>query len=252
MKKLLFTLLLLAAASATMSAYDFERYGIYYKVINGNEVSVVAGENPYTGDVHIPSWVYYGASTEYSVTTIGSDAFNDCYGLTLVRIPASVTTIEANAFAGCYGLQTIVFQGLTPPSTTEAFGADPYNYYQTTLYVPGETIENYYYDEFWGQFPNIQGLYQPRVTFDERGDELTIRVFGMGILEVVVNGSSIGTCEGSLTYKMQRQSSNYFHVSVCVFQDYDGHSSAYYSGYDSRYDTFTTLPMLYASLIFAS
>ena len=118
MKKLLFTLLLLAAASATMSAYDFESYGIYYDFINSNEVKVVAGENKYTGDVHIPSSVYIGGPTIYSVTTIGSDAFNDCHGLTLVSIPASVTTIEANAFAGCDGLQILVIQGLTPPSAT--------------------------------------------------------------------------------------------------------------------------------------
>ena len=248
MKKLLFTLLLLAAASATMSAYDFESYGIYYDFINSNEVKVVAGENKYTGDVHIPSSVYIGGPTIYSVTTIGSDAFNDCHGLTLVSIPASVTTIEANAFAGCDELQILVIQGLTPPSATGAFGPDPYNYYyQTTLYVPDETIENYFYDEFWGQFPHMQYLGEPRVTFDEWGDELRIRVFGMGLLEVTVNSQYVGTCEGTLTYKLQRTSSNDFHVSVRIIQYYNGLSSASYHGYCSNYDSFTTLPMLYAS-----
>lgn len=246
MKKLFFTLMLLVAATATMSAYDFEWYGFYYNVINDGEVSVVAGENQYTGNVSIPSWVDYGG-TIYSVTTIGSYAFNDCYGLTIVSIPESVTTIEANAFAGCYGLQTIVSPGLTPPSATNAFGPDPCNYYQTTLYVPGEAIENYYSDEVWGQFQNIQGLYQPRVTFDERGDELTITVIGLGNLEVYVDGRHAGTGDCILTYKVQRQNSNDFHVSVNVIQHYNGHSNGFYYGYDSRYDSFTTLPILYAS-----
>ena len=247
MKKLLFTLLLLAAASTTMSAYDFERYGIYYNVINGNEVSVVAGENQYSGNVHIPSMVYYGG-TDYSVTAIGGDAFRNCYGLTLVSIPASVTTIEANAFAGCYGLLNIVCLGSVPPRATDIFGEDPYLIYQITVYAFNDVIENYYSDEFWGQFQMFYGMrYGLDVIFYESGDELTIHVFGLGFLEVDVNGRSAGTCDGALTYKMQRTSSNDFHVSVRIIQNYNGHSSASYYGYDSHYDSFTTLPLLYAS-----
>ena len=246
MKKLFFTLLLLVAASATMSAYDFEHYGLYYNFINGNEVSVVAGENQYTGDVHIPSEVYYGGTT-YSVTSIGSYAFSDCNGLTLVSIPATVTTIEANAFSGCYGLQTIVCLGSIPPSATDIFGEDPDLIYQIMLYVPEDAFENYYFDEFWGQF-QIQAMrYSPEVTFYESANELTIRIVGMGSLEVYVNGRYVGTHESILTHKMQRTSSDDFHVSVQIIQHYNGHSSASYHGYDSRYDSFTTLPLLYAS-----
>jgi hypothetical protein len=85
------------------------------------------------------------------------------------------------------------------------------------------------------------------VTFDEWGDELTITVIGMGHLEVHVNGRDAGTADCTLTYKVQRQSSNDFHVSVNVIQHYNGNSGAFYYGYDSRYDSFTTLPLLYAS-----
>ena len=247
MKKLFFTLLLLVAATATMSAYDFEHNGLYYNVIYGNEVSVVAGENQYTGDVHIPSEVYYGGTT-YSVTTIGSYAFSGCYGLNLVSIPASVTTIEDNAFSDCYGLQIIACLGSIPPTATDIFGEDPYLIYQITLYAFEDDLENYYSDEFWGQFQMFHSLrYYPEVTFYESGDELTIRIFGIGYLEVYVNGRYAGTCEGALTYKMQRTSSDDFHVSVQIISHYNGYSSASYHGYDSRYDSFTTLPMLYAS-----
>ena len=42
-----------------------------------------------------------------SVTSIGTDAFRDCIGLTSISIPHSVTSIGYNAFSGCNGLTTI-------------------------------------------------------------------------------------------------------------------------------------------------
>ena len=42
-----------------------------------------------------------------SVTSIGSDAFSGCTGLTSITIPGSVTSIEEDAFYGCTGLTSI-------------------------------------------------------------------------------------------------------------------------------------------------
>ena len=246
MKRLLFTLLIFAATTATMSAYDFEHNGFYYNIINGNEATVVAGENQYSGDVIIPSTVYYGGTT-YSVTSIGSNAFSDCYELTKVVIPASVTLIEANAFGGCYGLSGIYCLGANPPSATDIFGEDSYLMEQIMLYVFDDVIENYYSDEFWCQFPINSLNLSPEVKFSESADELTIFVTGAGYLETYVNGRYATTGEGALTYKVPRQGSDYFHVSVNIIQHYNGYSSASYHGYDSRYDNFTSMPMLYAS-----
>ena len=207
-------------------------HGFGNAIIEKDTNKLIAG----CGNTHIPNYV----------ETIGSCAFYNRPGLRTISIPESVTTIEGGAFGECYELMNIFCMGQTPPSATGAFSADPC-YYQTTLYVPGEAIENYYSDEVWGQFQNIQGLYQPRVTFDERGDELTITVIGLGNLEVYVDGRHAGTGDCILTYKVQRQNSNDFHVSVNVIQHYNGHSNGFYYGYDSRYDSFTTLPILYAS-----
>lgn len=98
--------LLLGAASA--SAHDFEVDGIYYnKNSVGRSVSVTCkGSSPYdyaneySGAVTIPASVTYSGKT-YSVTSIGSYAFEDCSGLTSVVIPNSVTSIGRYAFYGC-------------------------------------------------------------------------------------------------------------------------------------------------------
>ncbi len=60
-----------------------------------------------------------GAITSYtipaSVTTIGADAFDDCFALTTITIPATVTSIASRAFY-CAGLTSVTMQAATPPS----------------------------------------------------------------------------------------------------------------------------------------
>ena len=98
--------LLLSVASA--SAHDFEVDGIYYnKNSDGTSVSVTykgsyyySYDNEYSGTVTIPASVTYSGKT-YSVTSIGSSAFEDCSGLTSVVIPNSVTSIDSSAFEDC-------------------------------------------------------------------------------------------------------------------------------------------------------
>ena len=95
---------------------------------------------------------------------------------------------------------------------------------------------------------NIQGQKSdPDVSFVESEDELTIYVFGSGYLEVYVNGRYAGTGDGELTHVEPRRSSDDFHVSVQIITHYNGYSYASYFGYDSRYDDFSSTPMLYAS-----
>ena len=101
--------LLLSAATAT--AHDFEVNGIFYNKNEdeNNTASVTykgssydAYANEYSGAVTIPSEVTYEEIT-YSVTSIGSDAFSYCSGLTSVVIPNSVTSIGIEAFWKCDG-----------------------------------------------------------------------------------------------------------------------------------------------------
>ena len=104
---LMTTLILSVFFSIAASAYDVEVDGIYYNLVpNGNVAEVTKGDNKYEGDITIPSSIKVN-DTEYSVTSVGNSAFEDCISLTLITIPNSVTSIAGYAFRNCSGLQSI-------------------------------------------------------------------------------------------------------------------------------------------------
>ena len=59
--------------------------------------------------------------TTYSVTSIGSYAFQNCSGLTSVEIPNSVTNIGSFAFNGCSGLTSVVIPNSVTSIRDNAF-----------------------------------------------------------------------------------------------------------------------------------
>lgn len=78
--------------SQILFAYDFKAGGIYY-TINGATVSVVKGDNAYTGDVVIPNVVKY-AEIEYPVTEIKAEAFSNNLSVSRLVIPSTVMSIS--------------------------------------------------------------------------------------------------------------------------------------------------------------
>jgi hypothetical protein len=72
-----------------------------------------------------------------TVTTIGTNAFENEYSLTSVTIPNSVTSIGQYAFASCISLTGIYFQGNSPTPTNDlsVFYSDSAIVY----YLPGTT-----------------------------------------------------------------------------------------------------------------
>lgn len=89
--------------TAKAQFYDFSAispsgHTLFYKIV-GTGVSVIPQDimDPYytvpiSGMLQIPDSVMYN-QTMYPVTSIGSDAFHGCSGLTSVYIPSTVTTI---------------------------------------------------------------------------------------------------------------------------------------------------------------
>ena len=111
--KHIFTALILLCATA-VKAHDFEVGGIYYNITDATNRTVEVTykgnsydqySNEYTGSVTIPKYVTYGK--RYNVTSIRSDAFRDCSGLTSIEIPSSVTSIGSYAFYDCSGLKEV-------------------------------------------------------------------------------------------------------------------------------------------------
>ena len=126
MKKLfvfLFSLILSVVFSTSALAYDVKIDGIYYNLISkGKTAEVTSGEEKYSGEVVIPSSITVEGK-EYTVTSIGKDAFYKCSGLTSVTIPNSVTSIGNSAFNRCSGLTSI-----TIPNSVTSIGGSAFYY----------------------------------------------------------------------------------------------------------------------------
>ena len=89
--------------------YDFYQNGIYYNITGENTVEVsceTQSGGSYSGTVNIPETVNYDGKN-YTVTAIGSRAFEYCYGLTAVHIPATVTDIGFMAFYSDFNLTSV-------------------------------------------------------------------------------------------------------------------------------------------------
>jgi len=101
-KTILSTLLILFPFLA--SAYDVEIDGIYYNLVKKAHVAEVTYKNTsynsYSGNIIIPETILYEGE-EYTVTSIGDNAFESCSGLTSVSIPNTVTNIGNFAFSWC-------------------------------------------------------------------------------------------------------------------------------------------------------
>jgi hypothetical protein len=156
--------------------------GIYYRVTDVNEVSVIANEEIeayYTGDVIIPDSIIY-EDYSYAVTGIEDNAFDGCFELTSITIPNSVEAIGEQAFQGCTGLksvtigsgvktigakafnycnalETVKCLGTVPPvmASTDCFSTAAYN--RATLLVPRNSEATYSATDYWYKFANIDG-----------------------------------------------------------------------------------------------
>lgn len=74
---------------------------------DGNPVAVVVANDPaYEGDIVIPSEVVIDG-VHYPVTTIGSNAFAFCEGMTSISLPEGLKAIDIDAFWNCIALTQI-------------------------------------------------------------------------------------------------------------------------------------------------
>ena len=79
--------------------------GINYN-FDGSTATVLPSNPKYSGNIDIPSTVFY-EGTNYTVTSIGAEAFFDCTSLTSVTLPNSIRSIGKYTFGKCTSLTTI-------------------------------------------------------------------------------------------------------------------------------------------------
>ena len=90
-------------------AESVEVNGIYYELNTTDYTATVIYNNSgtsYSGNVVIPESIIHNGST-FNVTSINSEAFFGCTGLTSVILPNSVTRIGNKAFQGCTSLTSV-------------------------------------------------------------------------------------------------------------------------------------------------
>ena len=173
--------------------WDFVEEGIYYHVIDEDNVSVTfrePGFGAYSGSIVIPETVIHNGIT-YHVTGIAASAFAYCNNLTSLSIPVTITSIGNDAFTGCsiksliitgngawkagslnlsisvlfIGNNVISIAGMgVEASEIYSFASNPpicdeYTFlsYDGALHVPPTSFSAYFTASYWNYFLNIIG-----------------------------------------------------------------------------------------------
>ena len=211
-------------------AHDVGIGGIYYNLDETNKTAEVTyrGEyyysydNEYSGSVTMPETITYNSEI-YSVTSIGSSAFEDCSGLTSVTIPNSVTTIGSSAFAGCSGLTSV-----TIPNSVTSIGDYAFSSCSglTEVTIPNSVTSISYY-----AFSSCSGLTE--VTIPNSVTSISYYAFSYcsGLTEVTIPNSvtSIGynafyECSGLTKVNYLGNVDKWVEID---FNDYDSNPTYY-------------------------
>ena len=124
--------------------------GVNYKLNSSTKeatVTSLSGSGKYTGHIAIPSSITVNG-TEYSVTSIGKSAFQECIGLTSLTIPNSVTSIGDYAFENCSGLTST---SIEIPNSVTSIGEYAFAFCRglTSVTIPG-SVTSIGYSAFSG------------------------------------------------------------------------------------------------------
>ena len=121
------------------------------------------------------------------LTTISERVFLGCSNLTEVKLPSTLERIGDNAFENCSNLTKVYTYTVLPINIDQNTFT---NFKSTTLYVPTQSYDNYYWSTQWGQFKEIKEFDEP-YTYIYLDNEFTLekRFEGTPDIDIKNNGA---------------------------------------------------------------
>ena len=121
-----------------------------YKIVFPPSLEII-GESSFYGCTSLDSISLPGLSK------IGNRAFENCRYLKELRVPSTLESIGAEAFSGC-NLEKVYAYTVLPISISQnTFD----NFSNISLYVPTQSVDNYYLNTQWSQFKEIHEFNEP-------------------------------------------------------------------------------------------
>lgn len=140
----------------------------------------------------IESYAFSGCSKLSSInlpglTSISENTFSGCSNLTEVKLPSTLERIGDNAFENCSNLTKVYTYTVLPINIDQNTFT---NFKATTLYVPTQSYDNYYWSTQWGQFKEIKEFDEP-YTYIYLDNEFTLekRFEGTPDIDIKNNGA---------------------------------------------------------------
>ena len=121
------------------------------------------------------------------LTSISENTFSGCSNLTEVKLPSTLERIGDNAFSSCDNLNKVYTYTVLPINIDQNTFT---NFKATTLYVPTQSYDNYYWSTQWGQFKEIKEFDEP-YTYIYLDNEFTLekRFEGTPDIDIKNNGA---------------------------------------------------------------
>lgn len=121
------------------------------------------------------------------LTSISENTFSGCSNLTEIKLPSTLERIGNNAFENCSNLNKVYTYTVLPINIDQNTFT---NFKATTLYVPTQSYDNYYWSTQWGQFKEIKEFDEP-YTYIYLDNEFTLekRFEGTPDIDIKNNGA---------------------------------------------------------------
>lgn len=103
------------------------------------------------------NWCALDSISLPGLTYIGDEAFTDNYNLKELRVPSTLEEIGEKAFSGC-NLEKVYAYTVLPISISQGTFD---NFSNISLYVPTQSVDNYYLNTQWSQFKEIHEFNEP-------------------------------------------------------------------------------------------